>query len=351
MRDDLLRAQSDQRGVFGRQRQSFVERICVQRLAPAEHGRERLNGHAHDVVFGLLCRERRAGRLRVKAQQQRARVARSKPLAHDVRPEAPRGAVLGDLFEQVVVRVEEERELRRELIHVQARLQRGLHVRDGVPQRERHFLHRRRAGLANVVAGNRNRVPLGQFAVAPGKNVRHNAHCRSERINVRAPRDIFLQDVVLDRAAQLPQVRALLFCHCRIEAQQDRRRRVDGHGGGDFLQRNPLKESFHVLERVDGYTDFADFAVREGRVGIQSDLRGQVERHREPYLPLAQEVAIAAVRFRRGAEPGILPRGPQAPAIHRRIDAARVGEFAGIAQRFFGVPAWQALCGIEPLHR
>ena len=72
--DDLLRAQSDQRGVFGGQRQGFVQGIGVQRLAAAEHGGERLNGDAHDIVFGLLRGEGGAGGLRVKAQQQRARV-------------------------------------------------------------------------------------------------------------------------------------------------------------------------------------------------------------------------------------------------------------------------------------
>ena len=72
--DDLLRAQRDQRGVFGGQRESFVERIGVQRLAAAEHRGQRLNRYAHDIVFGLLRGERRAGGLRVEAQQQRARI-------------------------------------------------------------------------------------------------------------------------------------------------------------------------------------------------------------------------------------------------------------------------------------
>ena len=58
MRDDLLCAQRNQRRIFRRQRQRFVQRICVQRLAPAQHRRKRLNRDAHDVVFRLLRRER-----------------------------------------------------------------------------------------------------------------------------------------------------------------------------------------------------------------------------------------------------------------------------------------------------
>ena len=50
-----------------------------------------------------------------------------------------------------------------------------------------------------------------------------------------------------------------------------------------------------------------------------------------PVCP-AQQVAIARIRLRRRAESGILPHGPQSPAIHRGINAARKGKFAGKAQ-------------------
>ena len=66
--DDLLRAQSQQRGLLGGQRQGFVEGVGVQRLAAAQHGGQRLDGDAHDVVFRLLRGERGAGGLSVKAQ-------------------------------------------------------------------------------------------------------------------------------------------------------------------------------------------------------------------------------------------------------------------------------------------
>ena len=39
-----------------------------------------------------------------------------------LRPDAARGAELGDLLEEVVVHVEEEREPRREVVHVEAAL-------------------------------------------------------------------------------------------------------------------------------------------------------------------------------------------------------------------------------------
>src|SRR6266436_3796814 len=113
---NLLRAQSDQRGVLGRQGQRFVHGIGVKGLAAAENGRERLNGHANDVVFRLLRGERRTGGLRVETQHQRARIFRTKTFHHDFRPQAARGAILANFFEQIAVRVEEKRKLRREFI-------------------------------------------------------------------------------------------------------------------------------------------------------------------------------------------------------------------------------------------
>ena len=68
-------------------------------------------------------------------------------------------AELGDLLQQVVVGVEEERQPRAEAVHLQPRGEGGLDVGDAVGQRERDLLHRRRARLADVVAADRDRVP------------------------------------------------------------------------------------------------------------------------------------------------------------------------------------------------
>ena len=101
---------ADARRFFGRQRQRLVAPVGVQRLRSAEHRRERLHRDADDVVVGLLRGERAAGRLGVEAQLQRARIGGAEALAHEPRPQPAGGAELGDLFEEVVVRVEEERQ-------------------------------------------------------------------------------------------------------------------------------------------------------------------------------------------------------------------------------------------------
>src|SRR5262249_57520751 len=56
--EDLLRSERDPCRAFARQRQRLVERVCVDRLRASAHGGERLNGHASDVVLGLLRGQR-----------------------------------------------------------------------------------------------------------------------------------------------------------------------------------------------------------------------------------------------------------------------------------------------------
>ena len=98
---------------------SSLALVCSD-CAPPSTAASACMRHAHHVDVGLLRGERRAGGLHVKAQHHRARIAGAEALAHDVRVQPPRGAELGDLFQKIVVRVEEEGKPRREGIHIQA---------------------------------------------------------------------------------------------------------------------------------------------------------------------------------------------------------------------------------------
>ncbi len=116
---------------------------------------------AHDVVVGLLRGQRRAGGLGVEAQRPAARVARLEPILHGARPEAARRAELGHLLDEIVVYVEEEAQPPGEGIGVQAAPHRRVDVGDAVAQRESDLLRSGRAGLADVVARDGDRVPFG----------------------------------------------------------------------------------------------------------------------------------------------------------------------------------------------
>src|SRR5436309_1866542 len=82
------------------QPQRLVERVRVQRLRTAEHGRERLERRPHDVHLRLLRGQRDAGGLRVETEAQRALVASTEALPQLACPDPPRGPVLRDLLEE-----------------------------------------------------------------------------------------------------------------------------------------------------------------------------------------------------------------------------------------------------------
>ena len=276
-RDDLLRPQRGPRRVLGRQPQRFVAAVAVQRLRAAEDGRHRLQRDAHDVVVRLLRGQRAAGGLRVEAQLLRPGIGRAEAIAHDARPQPPRRAELRDLFEEVVVRVEEERQPLAELVHVESGVDRRLHVGDRVRQREGHLLHGRRSGFADVVAADRDRVPVGQFALAEREDVGDDAERGARRIDVGAAGHVLLEDVVLDGAGELRGWNVLTPRDGDVERQQDDRRRVDRHRGRHPIERDAVEQRRHVLDGVDGHADLADFALRQRVVGVVAHLGRQVE--------------------------------------------------------------------------
>ena len=200
--DDLLRAERDPDRLLGRQRQRLVERVRVQRLGAAEDAGERLDRGADDVVERLLRGQRHAGGLRVEPHQERALVLGAVGVTQLAGPDPSRRAVLGDLLEEVDVGVEEERQARGEVVDGEAALDRALDVGEAVLERERQLLLGGRAGLADVVAGDRDRVPARHLGRAVLDHVGDQAHRRLDREAPLLLGDVLLEDVGLDRAAE-----------------------------------------------------------------------------------------------------------------------------------------------------
>ena len=332
VRDHLLRPQREPHRVLGRQRERLVEGVRVQRLRPAEHCRERLDRRPDQVHLRLLRGQRDAGGLRVEAHQPRARILRAVLVAHLPRPDPARCAVLRDLLEEVEVRVEEEGEPRRERVDVEPALEARLHEREAVGEREGELLRGVRAGLADVVPGDRDRVHERQPLRAPLDHVHDEPHRRRGREDPLLLRDVLLEDVRLDGAAQPIERDALLLADARVEREQHRGRAVDRHRRRDLAERDPVEERLHVGERVDRHALAPDLAERARVVGVVAHQRRHVERRREAGLPVLEQVAEARVRLLRRAEAGELAHRPEPAAVHRRIDAARERIRAGPAE-------------------
>ena len=164
----------------------------------------------------------------------------------------------------------------------------GVEHGDGVGQREGQLLHRRRAGLLQVIGADVHRVPLRHLAVGEGDHVGGEPQRRLGREDVGAAGEVFLDDVVLRRALRAWRVDALLLGHRDIEREQPRRRRVDRHRGVHAVERDAVEQGAHVAEMADRHADLADLALGQRMVGVVAGLGRQIEGDREAGLARAR---------------------------------------------------------------
>ncbi len=328
---DLLGAQRHADGGFRRQAERLVHRVGVQTLASAQHAGHGLVGHADDVVQRLLLGQRTAGRLHVRPHEQRAVILRAVALAHRRRPDAAGGTELADLLEELVVGVEEERQPRGEGVHVEAACDARLHVLHAVTQREGQLLRGRRTGLADVVAADGHAVPLGQMLRGVLDGVHHQLHRRLGRVDELVLGVELLEDVVLQRAAELRDVDVALPGHRDVHRPDHRGRAVDGLADRDLVDGDVGVQPVHVLDGVDGHTAAPDLAEAQGIVAVAAHQRGQIERGRQTgvhALGVLQQVLEPLVRVVGRTEAGELPHRPQPRTVHRLVHPAGEGEDA-----------------------
>ena len=156
---------------------------------------------------------------------------------------------------------------------------------------------------------------------------------RAGRPDPRAAADVLLEDVVLDRAAELRPVDALLLADGDVEREQDRGGAVDREAGADPVERDLVEEDLGVGERVERDADPADLLLDVGVVGVVAALRREVERDRQAGAALREQVAVALVRLLGGAEARVLADRPEAAAVAVGEVAPGEGERAGRGDR------------------
>ena len=256
-----------------------------------------------------------------------------KRLAHEAGPDPARGAVLGDLFEEVHERAQVPADTGRKSIDRDAARQGSLDVLDGVGDRKRHLLHSGGSRLPDVIAADADGVGSRHHRRAVLEGVRHQAQRGFHREDAGAAREELLQDVVLDDRPQLRCRHALFLAGHLVQGQEEKGGRVDRERAADAVERDAVEEHLEVAQRIDRHTHPANFRPPLWMVGVVAHLGGQVQRGGEPGDALLLEQApVPGVGLGHGAEPRVGAHRPELFPVHERVRPARVRVLAGVGQ-------------------
>src|SRR5690606_7938076 len=125
-------------------------------------------------------------------------------------------------------------------------------VLEAVRKSVRQLLFGRRPGLANVVAGDGDRVVLRRMRRTPLEHVDDEAERWLGRVDPGVLRLVLLQNVVLDGSANFFDRSTLLLGGDDVERGEDGRGAIERHRDGDLVEGDPREERLHVREGRDG---------------------------------------------------------------------------------------------------
>src|SRR5665213_858676 len=181
----------------------------MQGLRAPEHGGHCLQRGPDHVIERLLPCERAPGGLRVESQLEAALVLCAETVAQQFGPEFARRPELRNFLEEIVMRIEEKTEAGSKVVDGQAAGDRPRGVFKTVAQRESDFLDGGRTRFADMIAADRNGVEPRRVARSELDRIGHQTHGRARREYEFLLRDVLLQNVVLKRAREPGEIRAL----------------------------------------------------------------------------------------------------------------------------------------------
>ena len=97
---------------------------------------------------------------------------------------------------------------------------------------------------------------------------------------------------------------------------------LNGHRGGDLVERQAVEQQFHVGQRGDGHAAFAELACGFRRICVVTIEGRHVKGDREARLSLRQQILEAFVGLFGGAEAGKHAHRPQFAAVAGGLDAS-----------------------------
>jgi hypothetical protein len=227
------------------------------------------------------------------------------------------------------VAVEEERQARGELVDVELAGQPELDVPEPIGERERELLRGGRSRLADVVAGDRERLVRRDLVGAVLHQVADQAQVRLGLEQPLLLRDVLLEDVGLQRAVELAGVDPGTLGRDDHHAEDRDRGSADRHRGRDVAEVDAAEQGLHVGGAVDRDTAVADLAEALRVVAVPAHQGRHVERDAEAAATAPEDHLVALVGLLRVAEPGELPDRPGPSAVAGRVEPAGVRELAG----------------------
>ena len=181
-----------------------------------------------------------------------------------------------------------------------------------------------------------------------GHNVSDDAHRGVGRVDEGVAHHELLEDVVLDRAAELGLRGALLLGGDDVHAQHRQHGAVHGHRDRDLVQGDRVEEDLHVLDGIDRHAGHADVALDARVVRVVAAMRREIERDREAHLAGGEVGAVEAIAVLGRAEAGVLANGPRLVGVHGGVRAASEGIDA---RHLVGLLALAVLLGVQRLDR
>ena len=200
-------------------------------------------------------------------------------------------------------------------------------------QRERDLLDRAGALLAEVVAGDRARVPLRDPLVAVGEQVGGQPHARLGRVDEVPAGDVLLEDVVLDRAAELLARDALLL-------GRPARRAAAARWPGALMVIDVQTSSSGMPSNAVRMSSIVSMATpvrptspaQRGSSESRPSWVGRSKAMLRPGAAVREQVAVALVGLLGGRVARVLADRPRPLAVHLGVDAAREGVLARLAE-------------------
>ena len=200
-------------------------------------------------------------------QRLRLRVLRPK-LGHQLAPQQPPGAQLGDLHEGVHGDAPEEGEAGGEFVHVKADIFAGANVFDNVGEGVGEFQVGGGTGFLDVVAGAGDGVEARHLHGGVFEDVGDDAHGGFWWVNVGITHHEFFEDVVLDGAREFFGGHSLFLGGNNVEGEDGEDGTVHGHGDGDVAQVDAFEELAHIQDGVNGHACHADVTNDTFVVGV-----------------------------------------------------------------------------------